>query len=729
MQWRRLGWAGLAAIVAAGAIAAPAAASPQGPVIRRTEHGIPHILAQSYRGLGEGIGFAYAQDNICLLADDIRTVSGQKSRWLGDDPANVDSDFYHTALNRSGLLERAVQSVSPAARDLARGYADGVDRYLARTGVAGIPDPACRGAGWVRPISELDVWRQVYSTVDLSGGEAFLRLIAEAQPGAGPATALPSLQETGSNGWALGAAATAGGTGMLLANPHLPWHGDLRFYEMQLTIPGRLNVSGAALSGLPMVNIGHTDRVAWTHTTSTAATDTVTRLTLAPGQPTSYLLDGRTKTMTTDQETITVRSADGVLTPMTRTFYRTQEGPMLYWSGPYAYVLRDANAGNLRSIDEWLAMARATDVRGIHAAQVRYQSLPWVNTMATDVEGNAYYADIQTVPNVPDALADRCQVDTIDDLPVLDGSHSTCAWRGLLPVGQLPTLNRRDYVSNSNDSPWLANPAAPLTGYARIIGDVGTERSPRTRLGLDMIARRLDGTDGLGPAGFTLPTLTATMLADRNLTAEQSRASVAGLCAQLQLGVACAALAGWNGRADLDARGAILWEVFTERLSGTNPWLVPYDPADPAHTPSGFDVTEPAVRQALIDAVHDFDEAGVPPDERLGDVQHYEGVPIHGCAGEEGCFNVTTVGVEPLVPAAQTPDVVHGSSFIMAVELTRAGPRARLMLTYSQSSDPTSPYFTDQTKLYSAKQWVDERWTEQQIVHDPALTTTRLPAS
>jgi acyl-homoserine-lactone acylase len=260
--------------------------------------------------------------------------------------------------------------------------------------------------------------------------------------------------------------------------------------------------------------------VAWTHTTSTAATDTVTRLTLAPGRPTSYLLDGRTKNMIKDRETITVRSENGTLSTVSRTFYRTPEGPVLYWSGPNAFVLHDANAGNLRSIDEWLAMAHATDVHGIHAAQVRYQSLPWVNTMASDADGNAYYGDIQTVADVPDALADRCQVDTIDDLPVLDGSRSTCAWHGLLPAGQLPTLNRRDYVSNSNDSPWLANPAAPLTGYPRIVGDVGTERSARTRLGLDMIARRLDGTDGLGPAGFTLPTLTATMLADRNLTAE-----------------------------------------------------------------------------------------------------------------------------------------------------------------------------------------------------------------
>lgn len=62
----------------------------------------------------------------------------------------------------------------------------------------------------------------------------------------------------------------------------------------------------------------------------------------------------------------------------------------------------------------------------------------------------------------------------------------------------------------------------------------------------------------------------------------------------------------------------------------------------------------------------------------------------------------------------------------MAVELTRAGPRARTILTYGQSADPTSAYFTDQTRLYAAKRWVTGRFTEAEIARDPALTVHRL---
>lgn len=45
--------------------------------IQRTEFGIPHITAQDYKGLGYGVGYAFAEDNICSLAREIVVASGQ----------------------------------------------------------------------------------------------------------------------------------------------------------------------------------------------------------------------------------------------------------------------------------------------------------------------------------------------------------------------------------------------------------------------------------------------------------------------------------------------------------------------------------------------------------------------------------------------------------------------------------------------------------------------------
>ena len=51
----------------------------------------------------------------------------------------------------------------------------------------------------------------------------------------------------------------------------------------------------------------------------------------------------------------------------------------------------------------------------------------------------------------------------------------------------------------------------------------------------------------------------------------------------------------------------------------------------------------------------------------------------------------------------------------------RACPDSSTVLTYSQSANPNSPYFSDQTKLYSRGDWVKERFCEADILRSPAL--------
>ena len=80
---------------------------------------------------------------------------------------------------------------------------------------------------------------------------------------------------------------------MVLANPHFPWQGSERFYQSHLMIPGKMNVSGASLFGVPVILIGHTENLAWTHTVSTAFRFAPVELELVPGDPTSYLVDGQ----------------------------------------------------------------------------------------------------------------------------------------------------------------------------------------------------------------------------------------------------------------------------------------------------------------------------------------------------------------------------------------------------------------------------------------------------
>jgi acyl-homoserine-lactone acylase len=55
---------------------------------------------------------------------------------------------------------------------------------------------------------------------------------------------------------------------------------------------------------------------------------------------------------------------------------------------------------------------------------------------------------------------------------------------------------------------------------------------------------------------------------------------------------------------------------------------------------------------------------------------------------------------------------------VLAVQLGRGGPSGRQILTYSQSSDPTSRHVGDQTRLYSREGWDSVKFTWAQLAAD-----------
>ena len=58
---------------------------------------------------------------------------------------------------------------------------------------------------------------------------------------------------------------------------------------------------------------------------------------------------------------------------------------------------------------------------------------------------------------------------------------------------------------------------------------------------------------------------------------------------------------------------------------------------------------------------------------------------------------------------------VHGSSYIQIVSFDEAGPVADAILSYSQSTNPASPHYADQTRNYAAKAWYRLPFTDAEI--------------
>jgi acyl-homoserine-lactone acylase len=107
--------------------------------------------------------------------------------------------------------------------------------------------------------------------------------------------------------------------------------------------------------------------------------------------------------------------------------------------------------------------------------------------------------------------------------------------------------------------------------------------------------------------------------------------------------------------------------------------------------------------------VNDLRSNGIPLDATLRGHQYEmrgkERIPIHGGPGGDSLFNAINVSWDP--PAGY-PNVPHGSSFVMVTSFRKRGcPENRAILTYSLSVNPNSPFYADQTRMFSRKRWVN----------------------
>ena len=715
--------------------------------IRRTSYGVPHIRAVDERGLGLGMGYAYAQDNLCLLANEVTTVNGQRARFFGPDQAtleernNLASDVFFNWLNTPEAVAAFWKAQTPAMQQRLEGYVAGYNRYLKEQGA-----PAQCQSAWVRPLVVEDLVKLTRRLL-VEGG---IGQFAEALVGAAPPQATAGVQSSakafalavanqqrftldrGSNAVAVGRDRSFNGRGMLLANPHFPWVGGMRFYQMHLTIPDQLDVMGAALPGLPVVNIGFNQHVAWTHTVDTSKHFTLYRLTLDPKDATRYLLDDKSIPLDKTAVTVQVKQADGSVKAVTHTVYSSQFGPVVQWPGKldwdsrYAFSLRDANLGNDRVLQQWYAMNRAGSLKELQTSVHTLQGIPWVNTLAADDQGQSLYMNLSVVPNVSAAKLATCSDPRAGlQMIVLDGAHSACAWDidpraaqpGIFPADQLPQLQRTDYVQHSNDSAWMANPEAPLSGFSPVISQDHIGLGPRARFALQRLQT-------LEKQPISVTDLQNMVMDNEVYLAGQVMPDLLTFCAN-QLGTdanalqpLCTSLKNWDQRANLDSGvGLVHFINLMQHLQQIpDAWRVAFDPAHPLTTPSGLAIDRAPVAKALLEAMlASSAEVSKLGQTRWGDIQVSGQTPIHGGPQELGIYNAMQT-----VPRADGKrEVVSGTSYLQIVSFDDKGPNAVGVLAFSESSNPASAYSKDQTQAFSEKKLHPLPFTEAQIKADP----------
>jgi acyl-homoserine-lactone acylase len=732
--------------------------------VRWTAHGVPHVGAQDWGSLGYGFAYAVATDAVCTLAREFINVRGEQSRFFGPEEGRREADIFFKAVISEQALTHAAARMPQEMVAMQEGYVAGYNRYLADHAGDKLP-ASCRNQSWVRPIAAADVARMNIGVGIRYGLGRSPAALANASPPTKDEEALSvaappdDLDVTmfGSNAVALGRVATVNGRGLMLGNPHYPWSGSSRFHMAHLTIPGEFDVMGVGLVATPFLAIGFNHDVAWSHTVSTALRFTLYELTLDPNDPLAYRYGTETRKLTPRTVTIEVRQPDGSITSEQRTTYVSHFGPVLEdetlpWTRERAYAIRDSNLDNNRASEQYLKLGRAKTIDEMLRALETTQGIAWVNTIAADRHGKALYADLSVVPNVDEKMLKACATSNVQrwgrhPVVTLRGAPD-CEWHtdiraqqsAIVPPEELPHLIREDFVTNSNDSYWLSNPAHPLEGYSPIVGPERTARSLRTRAGIVMIEEVLRAKQS---NRFDAQRLQDLLFSHRNYAAELLLDDVLGICKRSPKRVAveketidvtktCDVLAAWDRKNDVTSRGAQIWTEFWPVVDDTpNLWTVPFDLEDPVHTPRGINGADAKVRKAVMEslaaATKKLNDAQIPLDAPWGEVQYTEKngqkIGIPGGSHPSTFSNITA----QLTPGKGYTPILAGNSWMQVVTWNDKGEvDAHGILSYSQSEEADSPYAVDQTLLYSQKQWLKLPFTEQQIAADPELRTLEL---
>ncbi len=452
--------------------------------------------------------------------------------------------------------------------------------------------------------------------------------------------------------------------------------------------------------------------------------------------------------------------------------------PSLGWNTSSAITYRDANDQNYTVLDQWLAINAASSSDEVIAAFGQFQGNPWANTVMIDKD-DATYVDASNTPKLSTVAESYVRQAVLSPQlapmwqkgagsVLIPGNSSLFEWsdvnNGLTIVSNAPQQNRDDYVFNANSSHWLTNLDAPLTDFSIMYGPENTERSTRTRYNAQMIS----DLSGNGLAGadnkFSLTELQSVLTHNQSLYSTDFRDELVSHCQAvtnvdlngdiIDLSTACTVLANWDGHYNSESIGAHIMREFLQqyRVSdhtalSADLFSTGFNVLNPATTPTGLNTTGAA--EALAIAVKRLTDLGVDLNSTFGELQYVikndQRISVDGGYSFEGMFNM----METKIPSRSTSDfanlptgaaiagttltsmteadaqedssayrINYGSSFVLSLEMTPEGPNAEAFLSFSQSHDPESDNFADQTQLFSEQTWRPVLFNEADIKAD-----------
>ena len=431
--------------------------------ILRDADGVPHIFAKSDTDAMMALGFVHAQDRLWQMETMRRFGSGRLSEIVGK--ATLPSDRFVRTVGLEHLAEAALDRLDPELKAGLEAYAAGVNAFLKQHSGAWPPEFMLLGTTpqpW-RPSDSL-IWGELMA-LQLSGhwGRELTRAkllesltpaqvdelwppypekapvtLAAAAPLEGlPLAPLARLAEAfaghgASNAWVVDGAHSASGAPLLANDPHLGFSLPILWYLVRIDTPD-VHLAGVTTPGVPLVVLGHNDRIAWSMTTTGGDVEDLFVETLDPDDPERYLTPEGPRPFRTRTEIIGVRGAE----PETLVVRETRHGPVI------SDVVEDAKKAAARGsvlalAATWLDPENRIAEAVFHidkarnwddfTAALKDFNAPEQNLLYADVDGHIGFYAAGDVP-IRKAGDGRFPV---------EGASGAHDWNGKIPFAELP---------------------------------------------------------------------------------------------------------------------------------------------------------------------------------------------------------------------------------------------------------------------------------------------------
>ena len=459
--------------------------------IVRDNADVPHIFANTDRGVYFGLGYAHAQDRLWQMTILRRTVQGRLSEVFGASTLPIDRLMRRLDLYR--LASRSLSAQGGATQSALEAYSAGVNARLAEVNDKALGRGAPEMFLFNAPVApwqpadsiallkllalqsssqlENEVLRARTSLV-LNDAARLADILPDA-PGTGIAalpeyadlfdgsprfaeafTDEPPLPDSplspfprrglagASNAWSAAPSRSASGGTLLANDPHTMFSAPTIWYLARLEL-ARGGVIGASIPGIPAILTGRSARLGWGITASYLDDQDVFIEKLNPDNPQEYLTPQGYKPFATRPSIITIKGAE----PVTLTLRWSENGPVL--PGRHYSLNTVTPPGHVAALS-WSALSPVdttmTSVIGLMGAG---------DVQAAIAVSEGYFAPSQNLSLVDQ---DTIAMKLIGWMPRRDPRHQS--------KGRLPTQGWRVQNRWLGRAPYASNPefVAPQGG-------------------------------------------------------------------------------------------------------------------------------------------------------------------------------------------------------------------------------------------------------------------------